>query len=335
MVFTTLGLILGYRCNAKCRSCLWGKMLNNGPRMSIEDACFWVDQAYALGSLMLIGLSGGEPFLYMNEMKTVIQYASKNYELPSAASTNAFWAVTPRKAETTLRSLYDLGLRRLLVSVDDFHQEWVPLKRVQNCLSAAKSLGIHCTLVCVVTASSNKLSYYLEALGVSEGDNLVAAEAPCTPVGMAAIMLPNSDFPLHPGVPSNYCTLLKSLIIRPEGIVHLCCGAGFTVDALTAGNLREERLDSIIERAEWNPIFNALAVGNGPCHLATALAEEKHDDFLQNSYATSCHACHHILSRPGIEGILQERLESQRAELFLKREILDQIGYRNSDLLKI
>ncbi len=336
MVFTTLGLMLGYGCNAQCRSCLWGKILDNGPRMSIEDACSWVDQAHALGSLMLVGFSGGEPFLYMKEMKAVAHYASKKYGLPSVAATNAFWAVTPEIAVATLSSLFDLGLRRLLISVDDFHQEFIPLERVKNCLSAAKVLGIHCTLQCVVTMSSNKLSYYLEALGVSKEDNIVSSEIPCTPVGAAAKMLPNSDFTVHSGVPSDYCTMLQALVVRPEGMVHLCCGPAFSVEALTAGNLRQEKLDSIIERAEWNPLFNALALGNGPSYLATALTNVKHDSFLLKGYVTSCHACHHILSRPGVTKTIWESLESKQAEMFLKRTILDQVaGNRKADILKI
>lgn len=304
--------------------------------MSIEEACSWVDQAQALGNLMLVGFSGGEPFLYLKEMTAVTRYASERYGLPSVAATNAFWAVTPERAAATLRSLYDLGMRRLLVSVDDFHQEWIPLDRVRNCLGAAKSLQIDCTLQCVVTLSSKRLSYYLEALGVSQGERLVASEIPCTPVGSAATLLPNNDFPSHPGIPNDYCTMLQALTVQPEGTVHLCCGPAFTVDALAAGNLHTEALHSIIEKAEWNPIFNALALGNGPCHLANALAEEGNENLFLAGYASSCHACHHILGMPGVATILEQRLEPQRAELFLKRTILDQVtGDRNADALKI
>jgi len=336
MGFTTLGLMLGYGCNARCRSCLWGDAINHGPRMSVEEACAWVDQAHALGNLRLVGFSGGEPFLYLSEMKAVARHACKEYGLPSVAATNCFWAVTAEKAEATLGSLHDVGMRRLLVSVDDFHQEWVPLERVRNCLSAAQRLEMDCTLQCVVTSSSKKLDYYLEALGVSRGERLSASEIPCTPVGYAATSIASSEFPIHMGVPKDYCTMLQALNVMPEGTVRLCCGPAFTGDALTAGNLHSERLDAVIERAEWDPIFNALALGNGPCHLAAALSEEGNSDFLLPGYASSCHACHHILGRPGVATTLRQKMEPQQAELFLKRTIMDQVtSERNADVLKI
>ena len=336
MAYATLGLMLGYGCNAKCRSCLWGEALNHGPRMSVEEACSWVDQAYSLGGLMLVGFSGGEAFLYLKEMKAIAGYVAGKYGLPSVAATNAFWATTPEKAETLLRSLYSLGLRQLLISVDDFHQEWIPLERVKNCVTVAQSLRITCTLQCVVTESSKKMDYYLEALGVTPGEHLFASQIPCTPAGWAATKLPSSDFALHPGIPKDYCTMLQALTVQPEGTVHLCCGPTFTVDALAAGNLHDEDLPSIIEKAEWNPIFNALALGNGPCHLAQALAEQGASDFLMPSYATSCDACQHILGRPGVAALLNQKLEPQAPELFLKRTILDQVSVdRDSDLLRI
>ncbi len=304
--------------------------------MSVEDACSWIDQTHALGNLMLVGFSGGEPFLYQSEMKAIARYACKEYGIPSVAATNCFWAVTPEKAEAILHSLHDVGMRRLLISVDDFHQEWVPLERVRNCLTAAQSLEMDCTLQCVVTSSSKKLNDYLEALGVSRGERLFASEIPCTPVGAAATQIASSEFPVHAGIPNDYCTMLQALSVLPEGNVHLCCGPAFTGDALDAGNLHTEQLDAIIEKAEWNPIFNALALGNGPCHLAAALTEEGHSDFFLPGYTSSCHACHHIFGQPGIVSALREKLEPQCAELFLKRTILDQVtSDRNADLLRI
>lgn len=336
MGFTTLGLMLGYGCSARCRSCLWGESINHGPTMSVAQACSWVDQAHALGNLMLVGFSGGEPFLYQREMKAVARYACAQYGLQSVAATNCFWAITPEKTEGVLRSLHDVGMRRLLISVDDFHQEWVPLERVRNCVTAAQLLEMDCTLQCVVTASSKKLNHYLEALGVSRGERLFASEIPCTPVGSAATQIASSEFPVCEGIPKDYCTMLQALTVLPEGNVHLCCGPAFTVDALDAGNLNTERLDAVIEKAEWNPIFNALALGNGPCHLAAALSDEGKDDFFLPGYASSCHACNHILGQPDIATVLREKMEHQQAELFLKRTILDQVtSNRNTDVLRI
>ncbi|MCP4201198.1 MAG: radical SAM protein [bacterium] len=334
MGYTTLGLMLGYGCNARCRSCLWGDLLNRKDRMSAEDACAWVDQAYGLGELRLVGFSGGEPFVFLETMKEVMRYAKETYDLPSVAVTNAFWAKTPRAAREQLGALYDLGLRQLLLSVDDFHQEWIPLERVRNALEASRELGIAPTLQCVVTASSKKLSHYLEALGVKEGDEVMASEVPCAPIGFAA-GLSASEFPQHSEIPCDYCSLLQTLIVRPEGSVHLCCGPAFTIPVLDVGNIREEPLEEIIERAEWNPLYNALALDNGPGgRVKDVLAEA--GELPTTGFASSCHACHHLLTRSGVAEQLEEALALQQAELFLKRTIVDQeTTRRGSDILNL
>lgn len=335
MVFTTLGFMLGTDCNAKCRSCMWGEQLNTSSKMSVKEACEWIDQAHALGNLMLLGFSGGEPFLHLDDLKAIARYANLKYNLPFSVSTNCFWAKSLNKAKSILISLYELGLRELLVSVDDFHQEYIALDCVKNCLDAAKKVGIHCTIQCIRTLSSHKLNYFLDALGVSKQKNISYSELPCTPVGSAAIRIPAEEFPMYSKIPADYCTIFRGLILHPDGSVNLCCGPAFNVKALLAGNLHHEKLEKIIARAEWNPLYNALALGNGPRLLAEILRENGYSNMVREKYSTSCHACHHILSQLHSTSILKKLLEPQRAELFLRRTILDQETInRKSDILK-
>ena len=304
--------------------------------MSVEEACKWVDQAYALGGLMIVGFSGGEPFLYLEEMKAVSEYAQERYNLPSGASTNSFWADSKNRARSVLSSLYEVGLRELLVSVDDFHQEYVPLDYVKNSVEAAKELGIHTIIQCVKTKSSHDLKYYLEALGVNKGENIQASEIPCTPLGSASTRIPQDEFITYSKIPSDYCSIFRALVVNPDGSVNLCCGPAFNVKPLSAGNLHNENLEQIVERAEWNPLYNALALGNGPNLIAETLQKNGYNSLLLEKYATSCHACHHILSQSNVISILEVLLEPQREELFLKRTILDQVtDNRNSNILKI
>lgn len=334
MGYTTLGLMLGYGCNARCRSCLWGDLLNQKTRMTVRDACAWVDQAHGLGELRLVGFSGGEPFIQLEEMKEVMRYAQQTYGLPSVAVTNAFWAKTPRVAHEMLAELHGVGLRQLLLSVDEFHQEWIPLEQVGNALAAARELEIAPTLQCVVTRSSKKLSHYLEELGVEEGDEIMASEVPCSPIGFAA-KLSAEEFPSHREIPCDYCSLLQTLIVRPEGSVHLCCGPAFTIPCLTAGNLRQEPLEKIVERAEWNPLNNALALDKGPGGRVKDLLAEA-GRLPRRGFASSCHACHYLLAEPGVAEHLEEALAPQQAELFLKRTIVDQeTTERGADILNL
>lgn len=324
MSYGTMALMLGYRCNIECRSCLWGDAHSNGPTIAVEEACGWIDQAREAAGVQLAGFSGGESFLYLREMTALMRYCWETHRLPSAISTNCYWALNEARAEDLLRPLAALGLQQLLLSVDEFHQEHIPLARVGHALRAGRRLGIECTLQSIVTRSSRKLKDYLAELNVEPGNGVRATEVFCTRIGWAATRIPADEFPAREAALSSYCSMLGPLIIRPDGAVHLCCGPAFAIPALTMGNLRREPLRDILERAEWDPVCNALALGNGPARLADCLRAAGLEGLVGNGYSSSCEACHKILSTRGVDVILREQLEPQRAELFLKRTILSQ-----------
>ncbi len=73
----TLGLVLGYECNIRCRHCLWGDTLDNPLRMTAADACHYIDQAVDLQDVYLIGFTGGEGFLFKEVMQEAMLYAAK------------------------------------------------------------------------------------------------------------------------------------------------------------------------------------------------------------------------------------------------------------------
>lgn len=324
MATNTLALMLGYRCNIQCRSCLWGEQHSQGPAIDPAEACEWIDEACEAIDVRLVGFSGGESFLYLKQMTTIADHCWKAHRLPWAISTNSFWATTEKRAERMLEPLASIGLQQLLLSIDDFHQEHVPLDRVGNALRAARRLGITPTLQSIVTRTSRRLDDFLKELGVGKDDGIRASEVFCTRMGWAATRIPESEFPSNPEALAGYCSMFGPLIIRPEGTVHLCCGPAFAIPSLAIGNLRTESLKEMLERAEWDPFFNALAAGNGPSLIAECLRAAGRGAMIRDAYSSSCEACHHILSAPGVDEFVRQELEPQRAELFLKRSILEQ-----------
>ncbi len=175
----------------------------------------------------------------------------------------------------------------------------------------------------MVTTKTRTLQQYLDELGVERGPLIEVAEVPCTPVGFAAERIAPGDFhrpDSADGVPSDFCSMLNVLNVLPDGSVQMCCGAPFSMQALKAGDAKAERLATIVERAEWNPIFNALSTATGPRLLAEALKEGGQDGFLQRGcYGSSCDACQHIMGNSSAVNFLYQALDQARADLFLDR----------------
>ncbi len=128
------GLMLTYRCNARCRCCY----VNSGPestgQMSVEQALtIWQGLHAASPHGCRIHIGGGEPFLCF---ETLIELARRALEAKlgplQAVETNAFWATDEGIIRERLAALDQAGMGRLNISCDPFHQEFIPIANVRR-----------------------------------------------------------------------------------------------------------------------------------------------------------------------------------------------------------
>jgi len=85
---------------------------------------------------------GGETFLYPELLFNVIKEAKK-FKVPRVSViTNGFWGENEQLAKKYANNLKNAGLDQLVVSVDAFHQEFIPLETVKNILQAAEAVGM-------------------------------------------------------------------------------------------------------------------------------------------------------------------------------------------------
>jgi len=137
-----IGLILTLKCPAACKCCGYNAGPNRSEVMAVNDARNIIDQASKIKGIENISFSGGEPFLYLPLLEELISYAN-DLGLNTTAVTNGFWA---RDLETSMKiidSLQKKGLKKLAISIDDFHNEYIPLQIVKNAVMAVDSSNIH------------------------------------------------------------------------------------------------------------------------------------------------------------------------------------------------
>jgi hypothetical protein len=93
------------------------------------------------GRAMRIHLSGGEPFRDWVRLASLLRAARDAGLTPvEKIETNAFWATDDGLTRARLELLRGLGVGKLVVSTDVFHQEFVPLERVQRCVALARQV---------------------------------------------------------------------------------------------------------------------------------------------------------------------------------------------------
>jgi len=144
-IWSSAGLMLTYRCPSRCACCYVFASPDAGSpatEMSVEMALHcWRGIRRLAGERGKVHLTGGEPFADYKKKKKILQAAC--YEGLSGLEkieTNAYWCTDEPLVRAHLSELKRLGLRKLQISTDAYHQQYVPIERVRLAVTVATEL---------------------------------------------------------------------------------------------------------------------------------------------------------------------------------------------------
>ncbi len=291
------GLMLTYRCSATCRFCYYYCTPQAGGLMTAETAInAWEGLIRLAGREARVHITGGEPFLYFDRLVEILQQAHRLKLTPvDSVETNASWGTHSGQITDKLRQLDALGMNRLKISWDPFHEEFIDIQSVRDLVSAARSvLGPDRVLV--------RWEKHLEApsgiRGKTEPEKQrILQEAlvtdPCRLTGRAA----DSVATLAPAYPvehfmkkncQNALLSAKGVHIDPYGNVFNGQCSGMLV-----GNIARTPLDVLWQQFEpdisnfWKVLYH-----DGPCGFLEQAGNWGYSPLLQ--YASKCHLCANI-----------------------------------------
>jgi len=133
-LWRSAGLLVTYRCNCACEFCYYNCGPGKGALMSVDTAIrAWRSLKALAGESARVHLTGGEPFLYWQRVREILEQAQKQgLGGVDLVETNGFWATSEEIVTERLRILDELGMRRFKVSTDPFHQEFVDAELVKR-----------------------------------------------------------------------------------------------------------------------------------------------------------------------------------------------------------
>lgn len=139
------GLMVTYWCNARCAFCYVYSGPDRGGRMTTDDAlALWrgLDRLAARdGKKMRIHLAGGEPMGDWPALVSLVRAARDAGLTPlEKVETNAFWAIDDGATRARLELLDALGMEKLVISADVYHQEFIAPERVERCARIARQV---------------------------------------------------------------------------------------------------------------------------------------------------------------------------------------------------
>ena len=134
--------VVTYACTGRCKHCSEGDHTSCGERIDPQiaaDAVRKIGLEYDIKTVMTFG---GEPLLY-TEAVYAIMTAAKELNIPKRqVITNGYFSKNADKIQEVAVRLAECGVNDLLLSVDAFHQETIPIETVRVFAAEAKKNGI-------------------------------------------------------------------------------------------------------------------------------------------------------------------------------------------------
>ena len=136
------GIITNYYCSSKCRHCMYASS-PQWPKDYMEakqaDEIFKTLRKFGCSS---VHIGGGEPLLQPEKLLPVLNAAAKNNVYIEYIETNASWYKDDRRAGEVIRNLKQHHIHTLLISIDPFHNEYVPFSKVKGLIAACNRHGM-------------------------------------------------------------------------------------------------------------------------------------------------------------------------------------------------
>ena len=134
--------VVTYACTGRCKHCSEGDHTSCGERIDSElaaDAVRKIGLEYDIQTVMTFG---GEPLLYTDAVERIMT-AAKELNIPKRqVITNGYFSKNTDKILEVAEELAVCGVNDLLLSVDAFHQETIPLDVVKQFATEAKKYRI-------------------------------------------------------------------------------------------------------------------------------------------------------------------------------------------------
>ena len=134
--------VVTYACTGSCKHCSEGDHTSCGERINPEiaaDAVRKIGLEYDIKTVMTFG---GEPLLYPDAVYAIMKTATELNIPKRQVITNGYFSKNVDRIREVAERLAAYGVNDLLLSVDAFHQETIPLDVVKQFAAETKKCGI-------------------------------------------------------------------------------------------------------------------------------------------------------------------------------------------------
>ena len=135
------GVITNYNCTAECRHCMFASSPDCKKDYITREMSEKVAELLHRAGAYSVHIGGGEPFMNFDGLCGLISALRRHGIYIDYIETNGYWAKDEDFARRRLEVLKRLGVETIMVSVDPYHIEYVPLERPLRLISLLREYG--------------------------------------------------------------------------------------------------------------------------------------------------------------------------------------------------
>lgn len=306
-------------CPLSCDFCCYGCHPGRKEKMPLASALSLIDQAAALDSFSSVGFTGGEPVFYRGDFLAMIDRCAR-HGIPYTVATSGYWGEDADEAVALAARMAATGLRRMNISCDPAHVEFVSADAVARAALACAAHRVPVYIVGTFDTPGQSLRQFVPALdGVANIhliDKIVAKTGRATKwdVDYAALT--------GPKVKTCYRRVHHDIVVFWDGKTYPCCSTfNRATPGLVVGNAFTEPLELIRARIEASMLFRVIKREGFPAFYGII---ERIDPVLRaampqfEDYPGACSTCNAVLRRPDIASRVTAVFETYRTIEILK-----------------
>lgn len=286
--------MLGNKCTASCPHCATFSSPEDESLLQQEQVYSLLEEAHQLSKKqkrLSVCFTGGEPFLYFDQLVQAVNYAHLKGATVSVV-TNGFWATCEKDTRDRVNHLKNAGLSLIALSCDLFHFQYVPFDNIRRVIIETKECGIKIALKnTIIKGSPRAGDIFKELEDIIIDRSISIDETRCLPLGRGR-NIPAEEFIYDKNMPDQKCGGIGNFTIDSHGNLYPCCVPDWPA-LLCLGNIYQNSLPELMDKAH-NSCLLGILIRKGPSYFVPFL-QKAGFDFSQKHYINTCHLCNETL----------------------------------------
>lgn len=309
-VFDSIGIAITRQCTAQCEMCCFECGPDKKEELDKELIFRIIDEAAEIEEIKKIGFTGGEATLRDKVLIEGIE-RTKLRGMEATLTSNGFWGKEPENARSWMKRLKAAGLDLLTLSLDEYHQKYIPLGSIRNIIRANEDTRIRITLAVGDSLGEQDSAAILRELGEDAYEHPLFLY-PFMPLGRGK----NLNKVSLKKVNENWsCHNQKMLSVLYNGNVYPCCSQAVYGSLLCEANIKDLSLKEIIDKYQYFSLFSELTHHNFGWLLSKA--KEYQIPVNQESHSPCCF-CHEIFTnKEFVERIRKDSMMDKISKILL------------------